>query len=64
MSDVRLPGEVTGLAAALLQAGAAQVLATLWPVNDVSASLLVSRVATACLNPASEPAAELAAAQA
>jgi CHAT domain-containing protein len=59
----RLPDEATGLPAALLQAGAAHVLGTLWPVSDLSASLLVSRVAAACLDPAAEPAAELAAAQ-
>jgi CHAT domain-containing protein len=59
----RLPDEATGLPAALLQAGAAHVLGTLWPVSDLSAALLVSRVAEACLDPGADPAAELATAQ-
>jgi CHAT domain-containing protein len=59
----RLPDEATGLPAALLQAGAAHVLGALWPVNDLSAALLVSRVAEACLDPGADPPAELAAAQ-
>ena len=58
-----LPDEATGLPAALLQAGAAHVLGTLWPVSDLSAALLVSRVAEACLDPGADPAAELATAQ-
>lgn len=37
------PDEFIGLPAAFLQLGAACVLATLWPVNDVSTALLVSR---------------------
>ena len=37
------PNEFTGLPAAFLQLGAGGVLATLWPVNDLSTALLVSR---------------------
>lgn len=63
-SDITLPDEVTGMPAAFLQSGAAAALGTLWPVNDLSASLLVSRVAAACCDPAADPAAELASGQA
>jgi CHAT domain-containing protein/tetratricopeptide (TPR) repeat protein len=63
-TDLSLPDELTGMPAAFLQAGAAAALGTLWPVNDLSASLLVSRVAAACCDPAADPAAELASAQA
>ncbi len=63
-ADVRLPDEPTGMASAFLQAGAATALGALWPVNDLSASLLTSRVAAACCDPAADPATELARAQA
>jgi predicted LPLAT superfamily acyltransferase len=39
----RSPEEFIGLPVGFLQLGAAGVLATLWPVNDASAALLVSR---------------------
>jgi tetratricopeptide (TPR) repeat protein len=63
-ADVRLPDEPTGMASAFLQAGAAAALGALWPVNDLSASLLASRVAAACCDPAADHATELARAQA
>jgi CHAT domain-containing protein len=63
-ADLRLPDEPTGMASAFLQAGAAAALGALWPVNDLSASLLASRVAAACCDPAADPATELARAQA
>ena len=63
-SAVRLADEFTGMPAAFLQAGAAAALGTLWPVSDLSASLLASRVAAACCDPSADPAAELASAQA
>ena len=37
------PNEFAGLPAAFLQLGAGGVLATLWPVNDLSTALLVAR---------------------
>jgi CHAT domain-containing protein len=44
LSDInRSPEEFIGLPTGFLQLGAAGVLATLWPVNDASAALLVSR---------------------
>ena len=52
------------MASAFLQAGAAAALGALWQVNDLSASLLASRVAAACCDPAADPATELARAQA
>lgn len=63
-ADSRLPDEPIGMASAFLQAGAAAALGALWPVNDLSASLLASRVAAACCDPAADPATELARAQA
>jgi CHAT domain-containing protein len=63
-TDLRLPDEPTGMASAFLQAGAAAALGALWPVNDLSASLLASRVAAACCDPTADPATELALAQA
>jgi CHAT domain-containing protein/tetratricopeptide (TPR) repeat protein len=44
LTDVRAaPDEYVGLPAAFLQAGAPAVLASLWPVSDLSASLLIGR---------------------
>lgn len=44
ISDYKeLPDEVIGLPAAFLQAGAAGVLGSLWPVNDLSTMLLMDR---------------------
>ncbi len=63
-ADSRLPDEPIGMASAFLQAGAAAALGAPWPVNDLSASLLASRVAAACCDPAADPATELARAQA
>jgi CHAT domain-containing protein len=39
----RTPDEFTGLPSAFLQAGAAGVVASLWPVDDVSTALLMMR---------------------
>jgi len=39
----RLPEEVVGLPAGLLQAGVPAVVGTLWPVDDLSTALLMSR---------------------
>ena len=39
----RVAGEYTGLAAALLRAGAPAVIATLWNVDDLASSLLMRR---------------------
>jgi len=63
-ADLRLPDEPTGMASAFLQAGATAALGALWPVSDLSASLLASRFAAACCDPAADPATELARAQA
>jgi CHAT domain-containing protein len=39
----RLPDEFIGLPAGFLSAGAAGVVGTLWPVNDISAALLMGK---------------------
>ena len=62
-SDARLADEFTGLLTTFIQAGARYALGALWPVDDMAAALLASRVATACLDPAADPARELARAQ-
>ncbi len=69
VTDVaRLPDEAIGLPSALLGAGAAAVLGTLWSVDDLSTALLLSHY-YACLLPAgssgdeAEPATALRAAQ-
>lgn len=59
----RAPEEFIGLPAAFLQIGAACVLATLWPVNDVSTALLVSRFFRHHIADHMEPSAALKAAQ-
>lgn len=40
---VTTPNEFTGLPAAFMRLGAGGVLATLWPVNDLSTALLIAR---------------------
>jgi CHAT domain-containing protein/tetratricopeptide (TPR) repeat protein len=40
---VTAPNEFTGLPAAFMRLGAGGVLATLWPVNDLSTALLIAR---------------------
>jgi CHAT domain-containing protein/tetratricopeptide (TPR) repeat protein len=40
---VRTPDEFSGLPAAFVRLGAVGVLSTLWPVNDLSTSLLISK---------------------
>ena len=59
----RSPEEFIGLPAAFLQLGAAGVLATLWPVNDASAALLMSRFFRHHIADRRSPAAALKAAQ-
>lgn len=59
----RLPDEAVGMAAGFLQAGAAGVVATLWPVDDFSASLLIARFYHNLFARRMPPAAALAAAQ-
>lgn len=59
----RLPDETVGLTAGFLQAGAAGVLATLWPVDDLAAALLVRRFYRNLLVHGRDPAAALAEAQ-
>jgi CHAT domain-containing protein len=44
-----LPEEAIGLPAALLRAGYAAVVGTLWPVNDVSTALLTMRFYTSLI---------------
>lgn len=39
----KVPDEVIGLAAGFLQAGVPGVLSTLWPIDDLSTALLISR---------------------
>ena len=43
MEVVQAPSDYTGIAAALLRAGAPSVIATLWRVNDLASSLLMRR---------------------
>jgi CHAT domain-containing protein len=59
----RSPEEFIGLPIGFLQLGAASVLATLWPVNDASAALLVSRFFRHHIADRMRPAAALKAAQ-
>ncbi|WP_158599816.1 CHAT domain-containing protein [Azospirillum cavernae] len=59
----RNPDEHLGLPAALLQAGAAAVLATLWPVEPESTYAVVTQTLRAVLNDESSPAQALRRAQ-
>ena len=59
----RSPEEFIGLPAAFLQLGATGVLATLWPVDDTSAALLVSRFFRHHIADGMRPAAALKTAQ-
>ena len=68
VADVaRLPDEAIGLPTALLEAGAAGVIGTLWPVADLAAALLLSQYYDFLFPPPGRasptPAAALAAAQ-
>ncbi|MFI5897500.1 CHAT domain-containing protein [Actinoplanes sp. NPDC051513] len=56
-------GEYTGLAAALLRAGAPAVIATLWNVNDLASSLLMRRFYDGLVRRAMPPDAALREAQ-
>ena len=59
-----LRDEAIGLPSALLQAGARAVVGTLWPVDGVSSTLLVSKLwQLVCADPGRRPAVALAAAQ-
>jgi CHAT domain-containing protein len=63
----RLPDEAIGLSTGCLQAGAAGVVSTLWPVADASTALLMVRFYELCLGrggaPPLDPAAALGEAQ-
>jgi CHAT domain-containing protein len=61
----RVPNEALGLAAGFLQAGAAAVIAALWPVDDIATFLLMTRFAQLYLDVQElwSPARALAAAQ-
>ena len=64
LSDInRNPDEFTGLPAGFLLAGAAGVVASLWPVNDLSTTLLMSRFYELHLVSGRSPAEALKAAQ-
>ncbi|GIV91027.1 MAG: hypothetical protein KatS3mg055_3545 [Chloroflexus sp.] len=64
ITDYRdLPEEAIGLPAGLLQAGAPAVVGTLWPVEDVSTALLMTRFYEYLLNEGALPAQALCAAQ-
>jgi CHAT domain-containing protein/tetratricopeptide (TPR) repeat protein len=43
LRDLRIPGEAIGFPGALLQAGVPGIISTLWPVADISTSLLMTR---------------------
>lgn len=58
-----LPNEFIGLPAGFLQAGAAGVIATLWPVTDIATALLLGRFYDVYLGELSSPSAALRAAQ-
>lgn len=59
----RLPNEFTGLPSAFLHAGAAGVIATLWPVDDLPTALLIGKFYDAFLGDRMPPAAAMRAAQ-
>jgi len=64
ITDYRdLPEEAIGLPAGLLQAGSPAVVGTLWPVEDVSTALLMTRFYEYLLNEGAPPAQALCAAQ-
>jgi hypothetical protein len=59
----RVPDEAIGLPAGFLQAGVPGVVATLWPVNDVSTAVLVTEFYRPVLQEKMEPAAALSGAR-
>lgn len=59
----RFPDEFIGLPSGFLQAGAAGVIATLWPVEDLSTALLVGRFYEGYLDRRLKPSSALRAAQ-
>jgi hypothetical protein len=63
MEVVQAPSDYTGIAAALLRAGAPSVIATLWRVNDLASSLLMRRFYMELLGGGHSPAEALRRAQ-
>ena len=61
--DVKSASDYTGIAAALLRAGAPSVIATLWNVNDLASSLLMRRFYVELLSGGHSPAEALRRAQ-
>lgn len=61
--DVRNPDEFVGLPSAFLRAGAAEVIATLWRVDDVATMLLVGKLYERIIVARERPAAALRSAQ-
>lgn len=59
----RVPDEAVGLPAGFLQAGASAVVSTLWPVEDLSTSLLIGRFYHEHLEEGLQPSQALRAAQ-
>ena len=55
----RVPDEVVGLPAGFLQAGVPGVVATLWPVNDLSTAVLVAEFYRSLLGEQHDPAAAI-----
>ena len=60
----RIPDEVIGLPAGFLQAGIPGVVATLWPVSDLSTAVLMAEFYQLLFNEQQDPAAALAGARA
>jgi len=53
LADIaRLPEEFIGLPTGFIQAGAAAVVASLWPVRDEAALNVINHFYQACQNPA------------
>ena len=63
VADIHLPDEIVGLPTSLLQAGAAGIIASLWPVMDESTMLLMRRFYKAWQHEHLEPADALRSAQ-
>lgn len=64
ITDIRrMPDEYIGLAAGFLYAGAAAVISTLWPVDDLSTMLLMERFYRLHISEGEQPAAALCKAQ-
>jgi CHAT domain-containing protein len=62
-ADIRSPDEFLGLPAAFLRAGAAEVIGTLWRVDDVATMLLVGKLYEGMLQRCERPAKALQSAQ-